>query len=145
MADVSKWASKTLQAALSGTAIDLNGGATIKAVPLASAYTFDQDAHDFANDLTNEITTGGLNRKTLTGCAVSYNTGTNVISWTFSPFTWTAVTTSTLRQIAYILDTGTDSTSRIIKVDTYDVDKSASGNDITVTAAAGGAATVTVA
>lgn len=144
MADVSKWASKTLQAALSGTAIDLNGGATIKAVPLTSAYTFDQDAHDFANDLTNEITTGSFTRKTLSGCAVSYNTGTNVISWTFTAFTWSAVTTSALRQVAYILDTGSDATSRIIKVDTYDADKSASGNDVTVTAAAGGAATVTV-
>lgn len=144
MADVSKWASKTLQAALSGTAIDLNGGATIKAVPLASGYTFDQDAHDFANDLTNEITTGGLNRKTLTGCTVAYNSGTNVLSWTFTAFTWTGVTTTTLRQVAYILDTGSDATSRIIKVDTYDVDKSASGNDVTVTASAGGAATITV-
>jgi len=144
MADVSKWASKTLQAALSGVAIDLNGGATVKAVPLTSVYTFDQDAHDFANDLTGEIATGGLNRKTLTGCAVSYNTTTNVISWTFNPYTWPTVTTTALRQVAYILDTGTDSTSRIIKVDTYDVDKTASGNDVTVTAAAGGAATVTV-
>lgn len=145
MADVSKWASKTLQAALSGVAIDLNGGATIKAVPLTSAYTFDQDAHDFAADLTNEITTGAFTRKTLTGCAVAYNTGTNVLSWTFDPFTWAAVTTTALRQIAYILDTGVDATSRIIKVDTYDADKSASGNDVTVTAAGGGAATVTIA
>ena len=143
MADVSKWASKTLQASLSGTAIDLNGGATIKAVPLTSAYTFDQDAHDFAADLTNEVTTGSFTRKTLTGCAVSYNTGTNVISWTHSAFTWTAVT-GTFRQIAYIIDTGSDATSRIIKVDTFDADKVASGNDVTVTAAAGGAATVTV-
>lgn len=143
MTDVSKWASKTLQAALSGATVDLNGGATIKAVPLTSAYTFDQDAHDFSDDLTNEVTTGSFTRKTLTGCAVSYNSGTNVISWTFTAFTWAAVT-GTIRQIAYIIDTGVAGTSRIIKVDTFDVDKTASGNDITVTPAAGGAATVTV-
>jgi hypothetical protein len=144
MADVSKWASKTLQAALSGATVDLNGGATIKAVPLTSSYTFDQDTHDFAADLTNEVTTGSFSRVTLSGCTVAYNTGTNVISWTFTAFTWTAVT-GTFRQIAYILDTGSDATSRIIKVDTFDADKVASGNDVTVTAAGGGAATVTVA
>jgi hypothetical protein len=143
MADSSKWASQTLKAALSGVAIDLNGGATIKAVPLTSAYTFDQDAHDFAADLTDEVTTGGFARVALTGCAVAYDTATNVISWTFSPFAFSAVT-GTFRQIAYILDTGSDATSRIVKVDTFDADKTASGNDVTVTANAGGAATVTV-
>lgn len=141
MADVSKWASQTLVAALTGATVDLEG--TVKALLTTSAYAFDQDAHDFAADVTNELSGGGYARVTLAGCSVSYDAGTNTLAWTFSPFTFSGLT-GTFRQIVYILDTGSDATSRIVKVDTFDADKVASGNDVTVTAAAGGAATVVV-
>lgn len=141
MADVSKWAPQTLIAALTGSTVNLEG--TVKACLVGSGWTFDQDAHDFAADITNELSGGGYAREALSGLDVAYNASTNVISWTFSPATFEALT-GTFRHIVYILDTGSDATSRIIKVDTYDADKTASGNDATVTAAGGGAATVTV-
>ncbi len=66
-------------------------GDTLKAVLLTSTYTPDQDAHDFYNDLTNELSTGGgytaggaaLSNKTL-----SYDSATNRTRLKADPTTW---------------------------------------------------------
>ena len=64
---------------------------TIKAVLLTSAYTPDQDNHDFYADLTNELSTGGgytaggaaLSNKTLTK-----DTATNRVRLKADPTVW---------------------------------------------------------
>lgn len=98
MAVTHKWAGLALTGQFGSTAARrVDWPADTIAVTLhTSAFTFDQDAHDFRNDLTNEVsgtgyTAGGVN---LANKSVTYDTATNKtildadnISWTTSTIT----------------------------------------------------------
>lgn len=93
-----------------------------------ATYTPDQDAHDFFNDVTNEIsgtgyTAGGA---TLTGKSVSYDTATNKVRLIAADAQWTTAT-FTARYAVYYKSTGTASTSPLIGYLDF-------GSDQTVTA-----------
>lgn len=139
MADTGMWAPQTLLAALTGSTVNLESD--VKAVLVGEAWTFDPDAHAFASSITAELVGGGYAREALTGLDLSFDAEADALSWTFTPFTLEALT-GEFRHVAYILDTGSDATSRIVKVDTYDATKTATAADVTISPDVGGAARV---
>lgn len=99
----------------SGTMIDLDGD-TIKVALVTSSYTPDFDAHDFFNDVTNEVsatgyTAGGatLANKTLT----QDNTDNEGVFDADNP-SWTITGNLTARGAVVYKDTGVSSTSPLI-------------------------------
>src|SRR3954469_12055440 len=90
-------------------------GDTIKVALATSSYTPDQDAHDFFNDITNEITGTGY---TAGGVAlgtksVSYDSATNETRLIAADSSWTG-STLTARYAVVYKDTGTASTSPLL-------------------------------
>jgi hypothetical protein len=76
--------------------IDLVGD-TIKLILVTSSYTPDKD-HDFASDLTNELSGGGYTggfggagRKTIGSKAFSTDATNDRVEFTFGAVTWTAL------------------------------------------------------
>lgn len=55
-----------------------------------SAYTPDQDAHDFFNDATNEVSGNGYAQQVLTGKSVAYDSTTNHVQLRAANTTFTA-------------------------------------------------------
>lgn len=138
MADVSKWYGKAL-ISVQDALLD-EKDATVVAILCTSAYTPNQDTHEFISDLTNELTGGGYARVTLANKSLAYDATTNKAKFTADPFTFTALTSSGFRHLVIAVSTGTDSTSRLIKFTTFDVDKVPTAQDVVITPAAGGLA-----
>lgn len=93
-------------------------GDTIKGVLLAAAYTPDQDAHDFYNDLTNELATGGgytAGGAALSGKTVTYDSATNRTRLLSANTAWgPAATFGPFQFLVLYKDTGTAATSPLI-------------------------------
>lgn len=84
-----------------------------------STYTPDADAHDFYNDLTNELTTANgytAGGATLSGLALSQETTGNYIAWDATDTSWTATESgiTTVRIAVIRKDTGSSATSPLI-------------------------------
>jgi hypothetical protein len=114
----SGWYTSGLADVTSGT-IDLDTD-TIKLILVTSSYTPDAD-HDFASDLTNELSgtgyTGGYagsGRKTISGAAWSTDTGNNRIEFTFSAVTWTAINAGNPKYAILVKEITNDAASRLI-------------------------------
>lgn len=106
---------------------------TLKVALLTSSYTPDIDAHDFYNDLTNEIsatgnyTTGGA---TLTTVSTGLNTGSDFAYADADDLTWTALTPSAAFRYGVLYkDTGTAGTSPLIALIDFGADQSPAGVD----------------
>jgi hypothetical protein len=126
--------------------IDFNSDA-IKVALCTSAYTPDQDGHDFFNDITNEVTgtgytAGGL---TLTGCTITYTGGTNTLKFDADDATWSASTITARYAVVYDSTPGTAATNPLILYVDFDADVSSTAGDFKITWDAAGLATVTVA
>ena len=144
MAVTAKWYGKAFQAAFNAE-IDFNSD-TIKAAICTSSYTPDQDAHDYFNDVTNEVTGTGYTAggATLTGCTVTYDSGTNTLKLDADDVTW-APSDITGRKVVIYKSTGTASTSPLLVCIESDADIISSGAAWTLSFNAAGIATVTVA
>lgn len=131
MAVSANWYGKAIEGQYSGTAarrIDWVGD-TIKVALATSTYTPDQDAHDFFNDITNEVsgtgyTPGGI---TLASKTLTYVGGTNTLSLDAADVAWTTAT-FTARYAIVWKDTSTASTSPLLGLVDF-------GGDQTVNAA----------
>lgn len=121
---------------------------TIKVQLHTSTYSPDQDVHDFADDLTNEVangngyTTGGV---TLGSKTLTYAGAGNVITFDAADSVWTGLNVTF--RTAVIIDTspGTAATNPLIAYENSDVDISPGGADYTIVWNASGIATITVA
>jgi hypothetical protein len=105
-------------------------GDTIKVALTTSAYTPDQDAHDFFNDVTNEITGTGYTAggATLSGKSISYDSATNETRMLAATSSWPSSSFTARRAVVY-KDTGTASTSPLIGWVDFGADETiASGN-----------------
>lgn len=91
-------------------------GATIKALLVTSTYTYNEDTHDFLNDITGEVSAGGYSRQTLTGVSVDYDAAQGVVITADNLNFGTFNATNVLGPIFFI-DTGTPSTSELICAD----------------------------
>lgn len=97
----------------------VNGGIsytadTIKIALLDQGYNPDQDAHEFASDLTNELSGGGYARQTLTAKTTVYDGPTNTLSLGCGDVTFASLTGTNIRYAVVFKDTGTAGTSPLI-------------------------------
>lgn len=89
---------------------------TIKCALATSSYTPDMDAHDFFNDITNEVsgtgyTAGGA---TLTTKTLGITGGTNTIKFDADDVSWTTATFSAAYGIIYDSTPGTAATNPLL-------------------------------
>lgn len=91
---------------------------TVKVALATASYSPDQDAHDFFNDITNELATengytaGGA---TLTSCEVKSEGATNEVQLKAANVVWTVTTASITARYAIVYkSTGTGSTSPLL-------------------------------
>ena len=113
--------------------IDLNTD-TIKVALVTSSYTPDQDAHDFFDDVTNEVsgtgyTAGGA---TLANCAVTADNTDNEGVFDADDVTWSS-STITARGAVIYKSTGTASSSPLICYIDFGEDKVSSAGNFTIT------------
>lgn len=118
---------------------------TIKVALLTSAYTPNQDAHDFFNDITNEVvgtgyTAGGA---TLAGASITYTGGTNTLKLDGNDVSWPA-STITARYAVIYKSTGTASTSPLIALVDFGADVVSTAGAFSIVWDAAGIATVVV-
>jgi hypothetical protein len=114
----SGWYTSGLRDVLDRT-IDLASD-TIKLILVTSTYTPDKD-HDFAADLTNELSgtgyTGGFagsGRKTIGSKAFSTDTGNDRVEFTFGAVTWTAINAGNPKYAILVKEITNDAASRLI-------------------------------
>lgn len=110
------------------------GSDTIKVALATATYTPDQDAHDFFNDVTNEVTGTGYTAggATLASKTSTYTSGTNTQSLDAADVTWSASTISARWAIIY-KSTGTASTSALIGYVDLDGTISSTAGNFTLT------------
>lgn len=121
---------------------------TIKIALVSSAYTPNQDAHDYWDDVsTNEVsgtgyTAGGA---TLTSKTVSYDSGSNVIVLDAADAVW-AASTITARYAVIYDDAGAAAAQKVLVgyID-FGSDQSSTNGNFTVTFDATGIVRITVA
>jgi hypothetical protein len=126
--------------------IDFNSD-TIKVALCTSTYTPDQDAHDFFNDITNEVvgtgyTAGGA---TLANPSITYTGGTNVLKLDGDDVSWAASTITARYAIVYDSTPGTAATNPLIAYVDFGQNETSTSGTLSIAWAAGGIATVTVA
>lgn len=126
-----------------GTMVDLDGD-TIKLALTTSSYTPDQDAHDFFDDVTNEVSASG-----------TYSAGGATLSVTLSQdntdnegvFDATDVSftsaTITARYAVIYKSTGVSGTSPLVCLIDFGSDVTSTGGTFTITFAAEGILNVT--
>lgn len=127
--------------------IDWNSD-VIKVALCTSSYTPDQDAHDYFNDITNELptangyTSGGA---TLANCAAAYTAGTNVAKFDADDVTWASSSITARYAIVYDSSPGTAATNPLIAYVDFGADVSSTSSNFTITWDAAGIFTITVA
>lgn len=132
MAATTKWYLKGIQKALTGT-IDLDTD-SFKVMLLTSAYTPDQDLHDFRNDVeaaevsSANYTAGG----TAVTLGVSTDAVTNEIRVTVSDAAWTNVTFTARYAVIYKARGGASSADELLAYVDFGVNETVSGGNFTV-------------
>lgn len=144
MAVTNKWYGNAFKAAFNKE-IDFNTD-TVKVALVTSTYAFDQDAHDYFNDITNQVTGTGYTAggATLATPTVTYTGGTNVLALDGADVSW-ASSTITARGAVLYVDTTVASTSPLLCFVDFGADVSTTAGTFTITWDAAGIATVTVA
>lgn len=119
----------------------------LKTMLCTSTYTPNQDTHRYKSDITNEVasgngyTTGG---NTITGVTVSYNSTTNVLSFTGSNMSWPTSTFVCRYGVVYDSSPSTDATRPLVGYVDFGQDMNPVNGTLSMTWDAGGIATVTV-
>lgn len=118
---------------------------SIKVALTSSAYTPNQDTHDFFNDVTNEVTgtgytAGGASLGTSATKTLA-NTN-NVVKFDAPDTSWTSSTITARRAVVY-KDTGTSSDSPLLLWVDFGADVSSSSGTFQITWDAAGIATIT--
>jgi hypothetical protein len=106
---------------------------TIKVALVTSSYTPDQDAHDFFNDVTNEVTGTGYTAggAALANKAVTADTTDNEGVFDADDLTW-ATSTITARGAVIYKSTGASTTDALICYIDFTADKTSSAGNFTI-------------
>ena len=106
---------------------------TIKVALTTSSYTPDQDAHDFFDDITNEVTGTGYTADgaTLANPAVTIDDTDNEGVFDADDTAWTDSTITARYAIIY-KDTGTPATSPLIAAIDFGTDKISTAGTFTI-------------
>jgi hypothetical protein len=145
MAGTLKWYGNGLLNVTKGL-IDLDTD-TFKMMLTTSAYTPNQDTHDFRDDVTNEVSGTGYSAggATLSGVSVTYDSGSNEVRISWTDPTWATASITARTAVIYksrggaasadeLLAYVTDSADVTSTADTFTVDLSSPA--LTLTAAA---------
>lgn len=150
MAITAKYFGKFFQSAFNKE-IDLDTDA-LKVMLCTSSYTPNQDTHQYKSSVTNEVSGAGYTAggATLASVAVSYNAGTNVLSFTGNNVSWSGATLigANAPRYAVIYDStpGSDATRPLIGyIDFGSDDYAPNGGTLTIQWDAAGIGAVTVA
>jgi hypothetical protein len=119
---------------------------TIKVALCTSSYTPDQDAHDFFNDITNEVTGTGYTAggATLTSASITYTGASNVLKLDGDDTSWASSTITARYAIIYDATPGTAATNPLIAYVDFGADVTSTAGTFTIAWDANGIATVTV-
>ena len=106
---------------------------TIKVALVTSAYTPNQDTHDFFDDVTGEVTGTGYTAggETIANDDVTVDTTDNEGVYDGDDVTWTSSTITARGAVVY-KSTGTSSTSALICYLDFTTDQSSSAGDFTL-------------
>lgn len=121
---------------------------TIKVALLSNAYTPDQDAHNYFDDVsTNEVTGTGYTQGgiTLTNKTNTYNSGTNTVVLDADDVTWSSSTITARYAVVYNASPATNATRPLIGYVDFGSDQSSSNGNFTITWDATGIVRITVA
>jgi hypothetical protein len=121
---------------------------TIKVALLTNAYTPDQDAHNYLDDvITNEVSGTGYTAggNTLANKTNTYNSGTNVIVLDADDTTWSSSTITARYAVVYDASPATNATRPLIGYVDFGSDQSSSNGNFTITWDATGIVRITVA
>ena len=127
----------------------LNGGLdldtdTIKVALTTSSYTPDQDAHDFFDDVTNEISATGYTAggATLSGVTVTADNTNNRGVFDANDTSWTTATITNARYAVIYKSTGSAATSALICAIDFGADYSNTAGTFLITWSASGIITI---
>lgn len=117
-------------------------GDTINVLLTTNSYVEDLDAHDFRNDVTNEVTgtnyvAGGV---ALSGKTLTYDSATNESRMDANDPTFTNVTLSLIRKAVFYKVVGSSATDPLEFIYVFDGDQSVTAADFVIVLAATGAA-----
>lgn len=118
----------------------------IRVMLTTSAYTPDQDVHDYKDDVTNEVTGTGYtaNGVALASKTITYTAGTNTIMLDAADSTWSASTITARNAVIYDNTPGTAATKPLIGYQASDADVSSSSGDFTIQWHANGIVSIVV-
>lgn len=116
---------------------------TIKVALLKDTYTPNQDTHDYYDDLTNELTGGGYALQTLTSKTVTYDSGTNKVTFDCADVTFAGLTATDIRYAVFFGDTGSGSTSPLLCYMDFEANQDVTDQDFILIIGAGGLITLT--
>lgn len=144
MAVTAFWFSQGLKKALTGT-VDLDTD-TFKGMLTTSAYTPDQDLHDFRDDVTNEIAGTGYSAGgvTLSSVTVTYDTASNEIRFDFADPQWTGASFTARKFVVYKSRGGASSADELVMWIDFGADETVASGTFTIVIDPTGAAKVTV-
>jgi hypothetical protein len=121
---------------------------TIKVALLTNAYTPDQDAHNYLDDVVaNEVSGTGYTAggNTLANKTNAYNSATNVITLDADDTTWSSSTITARYAVIYDATPATNATRPLIGYVDFGSDQSSSNGNFTITWDATGIVRITVA
>jgi len=119
---------------------------TLKLMLCTSAYTPNQDTHQYKSSVTNEVTGVGYTAggATVGSIAIAYNAGTNVLSIDGADVTWAASSITARYAVLYDSSPATDATRPLVGYVDFGADVTSTAANFAVVWDAGGIATVTV-
>jgi len=118
---------------------------TVSVALCTSTYTPNQDTHQYASDLTNELSGGGYSRQTLGTATVTYTGGTNTLKLDGADVTFSGLTASGVRYAVFFMDTGADSVSPLLCYQDFESDQNLTAQDLTLVLNSSGLLTFTTA
>lgn len=120
---------------------------TLKVMLCTSAYTPNQDTHQYKSDVTNEVSGTGYTAtgQALTSVAVTYTAGTNTLMLDAADPAWTGSTITARYAVFYDSSPATDATRPLISYVDFGADVSTTSGTFTITLDAAGIATITAA
>lgn len=121
---------------------------TIKVMLLTSAYTPNQDTHDYLDDVVgNEVTGTGYTAggAVLSSKTVTYDAGTNTFKFDAADVTWASSSITARYAVVYDDSGASNATKPLIGYFDFVTDRASSNGDFVVRWGADGIFTVTVA
>lgn len=116
---------------------------TIKVALVTSIYTFNQETHDYFDDITNEVSGSGYTAGGATLASKTCTEATRVTKFDAADVEWTS-STITARGAVIYYDSGTGSTSLLLIYIDFGEDKSSENGTFKIQFNASGIFTITV-